>query len=1230
MLLPAELSDSLGLLLADRELSPKCERLLRNIGFERPESALLRLRTLCANREQADLFASPLQALLHALLDAANPDQSLLNFQRFVERVPDRIALFSGLRARPRAIEILIKLFVNSEFLSEILIRHPDHLERLTEHKRVAEFKSRADFENDGLQELQGAETIPEVMAGLRRFHQWELLRLAACDTFGLMDLKTVTLQLALLADAIVRIALDRAAADEEVPADEFAVLAFGKLGGEELNYSSDIDLVFLSDRESERFWGLGRKLIRILSDPTDQGFLYRVDMRLRPWGNAGPLVTTIDGYADYMRRSGAIWEKQALLKARCIAGNPAIGKAALTALAPFVSTVSADAARKNIVDMKTRIEGQLAKRGQLPGDVKNGAGGIRDIEFVVQYLQLIHGTALPYLRTTNTLDGLVRLADFNVINAEEFRCLSTGYLFLRTIEHALQLMHNRQEHRIPPAPRELAFLARRLDFPDMGTFVSRVASHTVAVRTIFDRHLRSDSRNGEHPPEAQAPEDLHFGTAAQSYRETFTAEAIAQHLKLLEQLDESHPVRIAATDFGGGRFNITVVGFDRLGDLSAICGLITAYGLDIVDGDVFTGAEVETPRVGRTRTRSGSETSRRRKFVNVFSVRRLDDPLQDAPNIVWKRFEEELVELVCLVRQGNREEMQARLTQRVAMSLKPGKAEPGTLFPIEIEIDEEVSPETATLRILGNDSPGFLYELTNATAINGLSVIRMSIRSRGGAATDTLKVVDDATQRAPDPERLKKLRVAIVLIKHFTHLLSQAPNPVASLKHFRELLESLFQQPDWAEQLSPLNNSEVLERVVRLLGISDFLWEDFLRVQHRNLFPVLADDSGLQIVKDRSALLEELRRELAATPPPDRKTALNAFKDREMLRVDMRHILGLQTEFSTFGRELTAVAEATVAGALELCLDDLQQTYGLPTNSCGRPIPLCICALGKFGGREMGYASDVELMFIHEGDGRTAGPQTISHLEFQEILVEKFVKTIDSRRKGIFEIDLRLRPYGSAGPLAVSLASFERYFNIGGDAWPYERQALVKLRPVAGDDSLGEKITQLRDRILYSGLPFDLNAMRAMRERQVRELTHAGTFNAKFSPGGVVDCEYLVQALQIQFGHLHPSLRATNTRDAMKALEQFDIISGERRLQLRDAYRFLRRLIDGLRVVRGNAGDLNVPLPGSNEFLFLARRLGYGDGSSLLAKDLEQHTRHVLSAVNELDLLLRHVPSGV
>ncbi|MCA9030319.1 MAG: glutamine synthetase adenylyltransferase, partial [Planctomycetaceae bacterium] len=513
-------------------------------------------------------------------------------------------------------------------------------------------------------------------------------------------------------------------------------------------------------------------------------------------------------------------------------------------------------------------------------------------------------------------------------------------------------------------------------------------------------------------------------------------------------------------------------------------------------------------------------------------------------------------------------------------------------------------------LRIRSTDTPGFLYELANALETLGLFVTGLKVATIGTRVQDELRVVDVNGKKVTSRHDLKQLRATIVLVQHFIHALPLAPNPAAALTQFRELLEEFSKRPDWPNDLERLDNSEVLQALSRLLGGSEFLWDDFLRIQHKNLFPVVTDVDLLQTPKSREQLTAELKAELATVPAGEQARVLNDFKDREILRIDLRHVLGLQHQFGMFSRELASLAETIVEGAYDIAFAEVASKYGEP-KVAGKLAPMAICALGKFGGLELGFASDIELLFLFEGTGRTNGRKRIDNGEFFNRVVETFRRTIDSRKRRIFEIDLRLRPYGSAGTLAVPLETFTQYYAIDGQAWPYERQALVKLRPIYGPDELCDQIVMARNAFLYTGTPFDVSSMRAMRERQLRQLVKPDVFNVKLSRGGLVDCEYLVQALQITYGHRDETLRSTNTREALKALAACGVVTSAERLSLRDAYRFLRRVIDALRMVRGDATDLDIPPSDSEQFQFLGRRLGYHDINTF-RHDIETHVANM------------------
>ncbi len=1223
------------------------ERLTR-VGFREAVGAASRLCGLIDARLTADLAADSLHKLIGLLSEVADPDAGLIDFERFVRRATDRVELFQFLDDNPRAIEVLVRLFASSRYLTETVLRNPQTLRELTRHRRLADLKSRNEFLEGALSVVGSAPDNASRLDALRRFQRWELLRIGACDAFGLIDLRAATVQLSLLADSLVQACLTLAGHELMLHSTNVTVLALGKLGGEELNYSSDIDLVFLTDSSPTESVPIAQRLVKALQDSTGEGFLYRVDVRLRPWGRSGELVTTIPSYLEYLKSHAELWEKQALLKARVIAGSKELGREFLRRAEPFIFGAAPEDVRESVREAKQRIEADLRRRGREWGEVKLGTGSIRDVEFVVQALQLVHGAEHRHVRTPNTLDGLVRLTDAGILQADEYRRLTDGYVFLRTIEHSLQLMNNRQEHSLPTDPRELASLARRLDFASADQLLAHFDAHRESIRAIFIKYLSHEGALTDpittlpiaEPKQVRRP-------SLETYDSAFTDAERREHTKRLAEVDHEHPVRVAAEWFdssrlspanrfapgsgistladagetsmlhGAGQWRVTVLGHDCPGELSMICGLLFAYGFDIVTGFVSTDTR---PRADSARERVPHS------FVDVFDVRSAVEVMPE----VWQRYADDLTELVLMARSGRGDEAQGLLAKRVAEALEDAPDTATKPAPLEVCFDNEAHERATVLHIRGDDTMGFLYELSNALTLSGVSIEQVTIRAEARRAFDTLLVTDaHSGGKILDPARLQELQAAVVLIKHFTHLLPAAPNPRAALLHFRTFLRDLFRRPDWIDQLSSLERPEVLAALAQLLGVSDFLWEDFLRLQYANLFPVLHDIAGLQQARSKSQLADALNAVLGSAASPDeRRQQLNEFKDRELFRIDMRHILGHSGAIESFGHEMTDLAEVVVAAAVEICRAALADRFGVPRLDDGRECPLAVCALGKCGGRELGFASDIELLFVYAGDGMTEiapaapatptanGRESIANASFFSRLVENVSHAIHSRSEGIFRIDLRLRPYGRAGSLAVSFDSFRHYFQPDGPAWPYERQSLVKLRAIAGDVELGRKMAALRDEMLYTGQPVDFAAIRAMRERQQRQLVGTAEFNAKLSPGGLVDLEYLVQALQIDRGAQHPELRTTNTRNALNALQGAGVLTETEHERLSDAYQFLRRLIDSLRMVRGDARDLTVPPLHSADFDSLARRLGYGAHPRRLQDDLTRHARAVTDLV--------------
>jgi [glutamine synthetase] adenylyltransferase / [glutamine synthetase]-adenylyl-L-tyrosine phosphorylase len=1172
----------------------KAQSTLKAYGFSDWKTAWTILKRMGARNTQG--LAEIWPFLLAALTSSADPDRSLVNFERFMEVYGPE--LFHELQQNPRVIEILATLFSASPFLTEILLRTPNALWLLNNRQALTERKTIEQFQAEALLAARAFGTDGEKLDALRSYQRSQYLRIGSNDFLGLYDLRAVFSQLSRMAIGLVRAGLALSARQTGTVPGDFVILAMGKLGGWELNYSSDIDLLFVARKDAGKFIPLAMKLIENITRTTSEGFLYRVDLRLRPWGNDGPLITTMDGYLEYIQKNARLWEKQAFFKARPIAGNLAFGEELRNEIEPYLFGTPADEVRSAIFSMKQRTEEFLQEKGRHWGEIKLGEGSIRDIEFVVQSLQMIH----PSVRTRATLKAILHLREQGFLNPMDAHILTDGYIFLRTIEHSLQIIDYRQKYTLPSDPSAIALLARRLGFegPNAGDqFIERYEQHCHAIRSIFLRIVGNEpAKNIGALPQVSPQLLQHIARMDASYSAIFSRDEIQQHALLASRIDNQTVSIVDTLALETGKWRVTVVGLDYLGELSLICGLLFVYGLDIIDSRVFTYEPMETniptARIQNTR----------RKIVDVFTVRSVGT--QAPSSEMWARYADELLALLKEVQAGRRRKAQGDLAKRVGQAFQEMTGDVSTLYPIDIEIDNDSSEIYTILKIGTPDTVGFLYEFSNALALNHVNIARMFVQSIGNRVHDTIYVTDEKGHKIISPEKQRELRAATVLIKHFTHLLPHSPNPETALLHFREFLRQLFERPNWPDELAKLEQPEVLDALAKLLGVSNFLWDDFLRMQYTNLFPVVRDVDALVTAKDHQQLQAEL--ELEINQSNDWRSGLNAFKDREMFRIDMRHILGYTPEFWDFAHGLTDLAEVIISAVFSRCSDDMHRLYGEPRLQSGLPCSATICALGKCGGRELGFASDIELMLIYSGIGETTGPKSISTSDYFEELIHAFINSIQARQEGIFHIDLQLRPYGKAGRLAVSLDAFQRYFDPLGPAWAYERQALIRLRPIAGDQVLGGQICSLRDRFVYNGEPFNVTAMRAMRERQIRHHVSARTFNAKYSPGGLVDLEYLVQGLQITYGATNPSLRSPNIRMSMSALADVGILSIDNFTRLRRAHTFLHWLIDSLRVVRGNSRDVNLPPFDSEEFAFLARRLQYGSDTNRLQEDLTRY----------------------
>ena len=678
------------------------------------------------------------------------------------------------------------------------------------------------------------------------------------------------------------------------------------------------------------------------------------------------------------------------------------------------------------------------------------------------------------------------------------------------------------------------------------------------------------------------------FARMDDDYFSTFSPQEISAHIALSCRLDPEHRVRVRVTPVpsGTGEFDIVIVGFDYLSEFSIFCGLLSAFGLDIREGDIYSFA--------RRAVRASRPLPR--KIVDVFRVAIKAGETFD--EVKQREFERQLQALAQLLAEGQidqaRERLNRFLTERIERMDAPLG---GLLLPIEIRFDNTISTEWTVMEARSKDSFGFIYAISNALSMRGIYIHKVKIRSARDEANDQFFIVDRWGHKIEDGREQENLRMAVAMIKGFTHFLPEAPDPAKAMRHFDQVMDKLGQEDSPDRILSFLANPEGMNVLAHLLGSSDFLWDEFLSIHFTELLPTLEGKTGPSNNKD--AFQQELRSQFArAANFDEKKKVLNRFKDYQVFLIDSTHLLDPHAELTEFSMALTDLAEVVVEETARVCAEHLG----------GAPCPFAICGLGKFGGREMGYASDLELLFVHDGQGSTP---------FFESLVKQLNEFIETRAKGIFQIDLRLRPYGDKGALSTPFDQFAKYYSPGGPAAAFERQALIKLRWVAGDEGLGRRVESHRDKFTYGDEVWDWQNALHLRRRQMRELVKRGTVNVKYSSGGIVDIEYAVQYLQLLNGKNHPEVRLSNTLEALNALRRLQIIREADYEVLNKAYLFLRNLIDALRIVRGDASDLVLPEETSEEFKSLARRLGYREkdrakGAALLAADIHESMKKV------------------
>ncbi len=461
---------------------------------------------------------APLTAIFTDFVEAEGEAELLVNrLERFIHKTISPASELRYMAEAPRYAALVLTVLRQSSFLTDIICRNPEYMTWVWSDGNLEEARPAASMTEELWEQMQAFGDMTGKFASMRRFRRREILRIACRDIFHHAPLPSVAEDLANLADAALEAACRAAhdelrarygvpmTADTEQPEQAgVTVIGMGKLGGRELNFSSDIDLLFVYEDEgrttggerepitnAEYFQKWGERLVKGISEITAEGNVFRVDMRLRPFGADGPLAASLESTLDYYTRYGQTWERQALIKARPCAGDMELGGRFLIQARPFAyPRYFDDDMLENVRNTKAQMEALVAQRGQTLYEVKLGRGGIRDIEFTVQMLQMLNGGRIEELRTQNTLEAIVRLGETARIKPFEAQTLASNYVFLRQVEHRLQIEGSRQVHCLPSDPAERDAFAKRLGYTSGESFMNDYGERAEQTRAVLERFL--------------------------------------------------------------------------------------------------------------------------------------------------------------------------------------------------------------------------------------------------------------------------------------------------------------------------------------------------------------------------------------------------------------------------------------------------------------------------------------------------------------------------------------------------------------------------------------------------------------------------------------------------------------------------------------------------------------------------------------------------------------------
>ena len=435
-----------------------------------------------------ELFVQVFATLLGLASQVADPDAALARFDKFVNAYGSRGLLYEIFAGNPKLVEMLMRLGDASRYLSDALARQPELFDGIVGGAVLSDPKSlQRMYEELCAAGHEGADP----METARQWKRSEMVRLGIEDVMELADIEQTHAEMTSLAETCLRFAFERAQSDLKLNGVPFAVIGVGKFGGMELGYGADLDVLFVGgtgtgdQAEASR---LASRVMDFMRRQTSAGSLFVVDARLRPDGEKGTLASSLEAHRDYYGKRAQLWERQALVKARFVAGDAQLGRDFIRMTHGFLyGRALTTEELEEIKHMRHRVETERGDQQHPDLEFKTGPGGLMDVEFFTQALQLRHGHSHPPLRIAHTLAVLNRLTALGILEEEQTALLRHNYVFLRRIESVLRRVENVSVSKIPTDDREQQRLAKRLGFPTAAEFLKTYRHATQQTRTIYN-----------------------------------------------------------------------------------------------------------------------------------------------------------------------------------------------------------------------------------------------------------------------------------------------------------------------------------------------------------------------------------------------------------------------------------------------------------------------------------------------------------------------------------------------------------------------------------------------------------------------------------------------------------------------------------------------------------------------------------------------------------------------